>query len=378
MTVLRRSEGFMRFALSVQYHGASFLGVPYLPGQEDQILPDGTDLRGYRSVEGRLREGLERLFPSDTTTSLWENIQVSSRTDRGVHALKNTLHVDIYNPDGSETENVLARLRKGLNYYLSRQTTSRNDQQGEKLSRRQRKRQYASPYKFLGEDWCRYSNDEIRILNAEVAPDFMVNKYAEQYSQPATIDWNARFSATERTYVYRILYFHNNNNYHDVAWGVPFEWDRSWRLMGGTPIDINAMQQAAEYLQGTHDFSTFQAAKCQRRSPIVTMKSIKIHGESYASPFDCWGGGGGLLGLGHEQQHQDGSPQLLTIKVVGESFLYHQVRNMVGCLVEVGRGKFKPVQVRDMIEAKNRAEAPEMAPAQGLFLVDVQHGSFQI
>ena len=89
------------------------------------------DLRGMRSVEGRLREALDDLFGSRQ----WENIQASSRTDRGVHALKNTFHVDIKvdnesdsrngnssNTDATPHESIERKLKDGINFYLSRQS----------------------------------------------------------------------------------------------------------------------------------------------------------------------------------------------------------------------------------------------------------------
>ena len=70
-------------------------------------------------------------------------------------------------------------------------------------------------------------------------------------------------------------------------------------------------------------------------------------------------------------------PQLVTICIVGDSFLYRQVRNMVGCLVEVGKERLGANEIAELIEARQRSQAPSMAPAHGLFLVDVQHGDFQ-
>ena len=69
-----------RYAVSLQYHGSSFLGFSYQGLQENCILPDGTDLRGYRSVEGSIREALAEFLGGE---GRFENLQVSSRTDRG-------------------------------------------------------------------------------------------------------------------------------------------------------------------------------------------------------------------------------------------------------------------------------------------------------
>ncbi len=96
MTVVRRSLGYRRYVFSVQYHGSSFLGFSWQDKQENTILADGTDLRGYRSVEGRLRQALQCLFPNTSSDDSQddgtghgpgsENLQVSSLSDLGVHA----------------------------------------------------------------------------------------------------------------------------------------------------------------------------------------------------------------------------------------------------------------------------------------------------
>jgi tRNA pseudouridine38-40 synthase len=360
---LRRADGFRRYAISVQYHGASFLGFAQQKNQEDCVMPDGTDLRGFRSIEGRLREAFEVFVGQER----YENIQVSSRTDRGVHALKNTFHVDILHKDEKDTIGFPEMLRRALGYHLSRQETSR-DQERAKASRGRRKQQLS--HTFLGDEWSRHSvNQELRILSAARAPDFMVNHFSEvDLSQPPQVDWNARFSATERTYVYRILHFSGDNE-----WGAPFEWDRSWRLRGDK-FCVESMKEAAAYLQGTHDFSSFRAAKCQRASPILSMRNIDVQSQPYGGSL-LWDAAGGLLGIGNADENSHA--QLVTIKFVGNSFAYRQVRNMVGCLAEVGRGRLQPSEVQDILVAKDRVSAPAMAPAHGLFLVDVQHGDFQ-
>jgi tRNA pseudouridine38-40 synthase len=362
---LRRLDGFRRYALAVQYHGASFLGFSYHGDHnEDRILPDGADLRGYRSVEGRVREALNNLFEDR-----WENFQVSSRTDRGVHALKNTFHVDIR---GDSESTILQKLGRGLNHQIARQNTSWSQNQ-EYNTRKQRRNSKSNFTVFEEDDWRRHSvSDELRILAAKPAPDYMYNPFSERDpSQPTEVDWNARFSATQRTYIYRILTFNGD----DGDWGVPFEWDRSWRLR--RLLNVEDMQQAANLLEGTHDFSSFRGADCQRQSPVVHMESVGVRAFPYG-PSNAGGmaGGGGLLSFG--EGDPDSFPQLITISIVGNAFLYRQVRNMVGCLVEVGRGRLPPNKVEDLLCAKDRRIAPAMAPAHGLFLVDVQHGDFYI
>lgn len=367
---LRRVDGFKRYALAVQYHGSSFLGFSYLGKYEDCILADGTDLRGYRSVEGRIRQALDGLFGEHA----WENFQVSSRTDRGVHALKNTFHVDIHGDTEQTYQDVLKKLQKGLNHHLIRQTTSWSQQQRNRMTSKKRNHGFAFTI-FEEDDWRRHSvSDELRILSAQLAPDWMENPFAQNDpSQPTQVDWNSRFSATQRTYIYRILSFDGM----DGEWGVPFEWDRSWRIRSkGASLDVDAMQQAAYFLQGTHDFSSFRGGDCQRMTPVVHMESISVNSIPYGPPA--------LLGMDETSLQflgQGGGvsiPQLITVSIVGTSFLYRQVRNMVACLVDVGRGKLKPADVERILQAKDRRQAPGMAPPQGLFLVDVQHGDFQI
>jgi len=174
--------------------------------------------------------------------------------------------------------------------------------------------------------------------------------------QPPFVGWNARFSATQRTYVYRIL----QPQLKESLYGVPFEWDRSWRIKES--LHVEKMNEAATHLVGTHDFSSFRGAQCQRASPIVTVKDIGVT----CRPFHPLVPSTSVeIPLG-----------LVSILVTGESFVYRQVRNMVGCLVHVGLGKMDPHEVPTLLAARDRSKAPTMAPAHGLFLVDVQHGNF--
>mmetsp|Transcript_17342 Transcript_17342/g.35760 ORF Transcript_17342/g.35760 Transcript_17342/m.35760 type:complete len:441 (-) Transcript_17342:218-1540(-) len=428
---VRRAKGFGRYAVSVQYHGGSFLGFTYQgPHREDCVVEQRkksgrigkVDLRGYRSVEGRLREALDDLFGKKQ----WENIQASSRTDRGVHALKNTFHVDIKMPekkrtsgdDGDDKENkngnadatrqqqqqqlhtptlqasIERKLKDGLNFYLSRQS------HGFETNHHPKAKQ--NPMM-----------NELRILNASKSPEYMDNPYAltkegKAKKQTFQVDWNARFSATQRTYVYRILCYcprkekqqqqpekKNEENviFQDSfaqrwdSYSIPFEWDRAWCLPQSHyhPLDVKAMKEAAKYLVGTHNFSSFRGRLCQRKTPIVTMESVTI---DEASPFAI-----GLFARDAEHEGQQ-EQKLVTITFVANSFLYRQVRNMVGCLVEVGKygGKLSPKDVGDLLRKPWNHEESERehlsptkfkhrpystAPPQGLFLVDVQHQNFR-
>ena len=305
-----------RYAVALQYHGSPFLGFSYQHDQEDAIQADGkTNLRGYHSVEGRLRRALSEMVGEDG----WQNLQVSSRTDRGVHALHNTLHVDLSSSHAWDCH----QLQNGLNFYLRRQFAT-----------------YTAGHVLVDQSFVRRSPmNELRILNVRVAPEWMKNPYP---NQPDRVPWNARFSATERTYAYRLRLGEGCD---------PWEWDRSWKIP--QELNLDAMREAARDLVGTHDFSAFRAARCQRETPIATLHEVRVE---------------------HEPETLLGSTNIVTLWFRGDSFLYRQVRNMVGGLVEVGRGRLD--SLKEILEGRNRRWAPSTAPAYGLFLVKVKHGDF--
>lgn len=152
--------------------------------------------------------------------------------------------------------------------------------------------------------------------------------------EKAAPDFHARFSAVGRGYIYRIL----NRRARTVllenrVWHVPF------------PLDAEKMKQGASYLLGNHDFSAFRGAGCQALSPVKTLDKLDI------------------LVNGDE----------INFVVEARSFLYHQVRNMVGTLKMVGDGKLQPEDVKTILESKQRREAGVTAPACGLYLSKVMY-----
>lgn len=147
-------------------------------------------------------------------------------------------------------------------------------------------------------------------------------------------EFHARFSATGRRYRYRIL----NRPVRSVL-----EQGRAWWFPG--KLDIDAMQKAANYLLGTHDFSSFRAKDCQAQSPQKTLD--RFH----------------LTRVGEE----------IHCEVAARSFLHHQVRNMVGTLKLVGEGRWQPEDVRTALAACKRAAAGPTAPACGLYLTGVTY-----
>lgn len=168
-------------------------------------------------------------------------------------------------------------------------------------------------------------NARLRILEAPVS----VIEIEE-----AAPDFHARFSAKGRGYIYRIL----NRRAPTVLLA-----NRVWTV--GYPLDVEKMREGAKYLLGHHDFSSFRGAGCQALSPVKTLDKLDIV--------------------------QNGAE--IDFIVEARSFLYHQVRNMVGTLKSVGDGKFAPEDVKTILEAKNRAVAGATAPACGLYLSKVMY-----
>ena len=146
--------------------------------------------------------------------------------------------------------------------------------------------------------------------------------------------FHARFSAKKRGYIYRLL----NRRTRSVllenrVWHVNFK------------LDIEKMREAASYLIGHHDFSAFRGAGCQAKSPIKTLDRLDII--------------------------QDGDE--IDFIVEAKSFLYHQVRNMVGTLKMVGDGHLRPQDMQKILESKQRKEAGVTAPACGLYLNKIEY-----
>lgn len=166
-------------------------------------------------------------------------------------------------------------------------------------------------------------------VNALVRPHGVCVKAVE----PVSDTFHARFSARQRTYVYKI----QNTTYPAVL-----NKNRVWHY--AKPLDENTMQSAAHLLIGSHDFSTFRASACQAKSPIKAVDSIDVKRDD----------------------------TLVEIKVCARSFLHHQVRNIVGSLVLVGCGTWSVADFKTALEACDRTKGGPTAPPQGLYFVDVQ------
>jgi tRNA pseudouridine38-40 synthase len=150
----------------------------------------------------------------------------------------------------------------------------------------------------------------------------------------ASADFHARFSALARHYEYRLLM---------QRAPLVLEEGRIWRI--ATPLHIEPMRIAASLLCGTHDFTSFRDKECQSASPVKTLDTFNIL----------------------QQKNR------LTFAVSAPSFLHHQVRIMVGTLVEIGRGRFPPECIPEMLAARHRRAAGMTAPAEGLYFMRVDY-----
>ena len=153
-------------------------------------------------------------------------------------------------------------------------------------------------------------------------------------AQPVHADFKARFDAVKRRYWYRIL---------DRATPSALDRNRVWHTR--TPLDAEAMAQAASYLVGRHDFTSFRASLCQANSPVRTLDRLDI------------------MRAGDE----------IHLFAEARSFLHHQIRNFAGSLVQVGNGKWRPEKIKQILEAKDRSAAGPTAPPQGLYLMHIDY-----
>jgi tRNA pseudouridine38-40 synthase len=167
-------------------------------------------------------------------------------------------------------------------------------------------------------------------INAHVKPDpIAVIEAAE-----APADFHARFSATARHYLYRII---------DRRAPLALERGRAWWLP--RRLDAEAMHAAAQRLVGRHDFTTFRSSECQAASPVKTLDLLEV--SRFEGEIRC--------------------------RASARSFLHHQVRSMVGSLKLVGEGKWSADDLTRALQAHNRAACGPVAPAQGLYLVKVDY-----
>jgi tRNA pseudouridine38-40 synthase len=146
--------------------------------------------------------------------------------------------------------------------------------------------------------------------------------------------FDARLSAVERTYRYRIL-----NRRAPPA----LERGRVWHVR--RPLDVAAMREGARHLVGRHDFSSFRDSLCQAKSPVKTLDALTVS--------------------------RDGEE--VRIEARARSFLHRQVRNIAGTLELVGLGRWRPDDVARALAARDRRAGGPTAPAEGLYLLAVRY-----
>lgn len=244
-----------RYRLTIEYDGRPYKGF--------QAQGDLKTVQGCieAAVKGFCRQELR--------------LQAAGRTDTGVHATGQVIHVDLEKDWDPET------VRKAINAHLV--------------------------------------PEPIVVLKAEVAEG----------------DWHARFSATERRYLYRIL-----NRESPPA----LDQGRVWHVK--KPLDAAAMHAAAQVLVGHHDFTTFRDLQCQAKSPMKTLDVAAVRREG----------------------------EFVLLDFASRSFLHRQVRSMTGTLAEVGIGRWTAEDVKAALEARDRTACGPVAPAAGLYLTGVKYG----
>jgi tRNA pseudouridine38-40 synthase len=235
---------------------------------------DGTGFAGWQRQPDHIsvQQKLEEAI--ERFAACYCEVFCAGRTDAGVHATGQVVHVDFakkYKPFS---------IQQGINFYL----TTR----------------------------------QISVVHVEEVAD----------------DFHARFHATKREYLYRIV--------NRSPW-LALDRDRAWLVP--EKLDAEAMHEAAQLLLGCHDFTSFRDTKCQSKSPIKTLDRLDII--RYGQEIRC--------------------------HVSAQSFLHHQVRNMVGTLRFIGNGKWTQKDLINALNAKSRPAAGETAPPDGLYLVKVSY-----
>ncbi|WP_300519931.1 tRNA pseudouridine(38-40) synthase TruA [Aliiroseovarius sp.] len=151
-------------------------------------------------------------------------------------------------------------------------------------------------------------------------------------------DFHARFSATERQYLFRL-----------IQRRAPLTHDKglAWRVV--RRLDVEAMREGSAHLVGRHDFTTFRSTYCQADSPVKTLDELSIT----------------------EHDYPHGIEYRFTIRA--RSFLHNQVRSFVGSLEQVGGGTWAPDDIRVALDARDRAACGPVCPPEGLYLADVAY-----
>lgn len=175
------------------------------------------------------------------------------------------------------------------------------------------------------------STDQVQgAINFHLGPEPIAVVEAEQVTE----DFNARFSAVVRHYVYKI----SNRR-------APLTFNKGLKWHVKPTLDEKAMHTAAQYLVGKHDFTTFRHVHCQSKSPIKTMDYLRV--ERRGTDIEVFAG--------------------------ARSFLHHQIRSITGSLMLVGTGKWTPQDMKAALDAKDRSALGFNAPPDGLYFDRVDY-----
>lgn len=245
-----------------------------MPRYQLTLEYDGTPFVGWQLQEnGPSVQG--RLAEAITAFSGEDTVpRGAGRTDAGVHALGQVAHMDLAKDWAPE------KVRDALNAQLR--------------------------------------PDPISVLACELAPE----------------SFDARFSASARHYLYRIVTRRSP---------LALDRNRAWQVVRA--LDAAAMHEAAQALVGHHDFTTFRSSECQAASPVKTLDRLAVSR------------------AGEE----------IRIEASARSFLHNQVRSMVGSLKLVGEGKWTSRDLEKALQARDRAACGPVAPPSGLYLVRVDY-----
>ena len=225
---------------------------------------------GQASVQGAIEQAIF-VFTGEEVT-----LRGAGRTDAGVHALGQVAHVDLTRDWPPDT------VRDAINAHMG------------------------------------VAGETVAIVDAEKAVD----------------DFDARFWATGRHYLYRIV-----NRRARLA----LEAGRAWWVP--KPLDHEAMHEAAQTLIGRHDFTTFRSVQCQAKSPVKTLDRLDV----------------------------TRAGEVIEVRASARSFLHNQVRSMVGTLKRAGEGAWTADDVRQALEAADRSRCGQVAPPDGLYLMSVDY-----
>eukprot|EP00501_MAST-03F_sp_TOSAG23-6_P001346 GSMAST32.ASY1.ANO1.1395.1 assembled CDS len=278
---MQPTVGLARYIAGVRYAGSNYHGWE-------------SGSYKYRCIRQALSDAIFNFSPVSHELL---NIRGSSRTDAGVHALRNVFSFDIYRLDkygnASKHGPFLDReLRRGINNHLHR-----------------------------GGD------TNVALLGVQRVPT----------------DFQIRHRVYKRKYIYQIVSVINAD---ETSCSI-FSAKRAW--ITRNTLSLTQMQAAAKIMVGHRDWSSFRSSGCVAPSPIKTISKVKVE----LAPVTVEGN------------------ISFQVTVEGPSFMYHQVRNMVGVLHAIGSNQMSLDELEKLIDAKDRTLAPPMAPADGLYLADV-------